>query len=167
MCRVFFDAVLNSPFRVADPEAAQFFWVPVHNGATSPQVMASVLQHIQHGLPYFNRSIQAGLPNHIIVQPADYGFHQSAWEDHGTHAALQRPEVAPGEPPPPRCLPNSLPLSTPAIRDQLHACVWKHMERALYVCVDNHAKSRQEPARQERARQEAAAAPGLDWYRYE
>lgn len=33
------------------------------------QVGANVMHHVIHQLPYFNRSVEAGFANHIIVQP--------------------------------------------------------------------------------------------------
>lgn len=94
-CRVFIDAMLVSPFRVADPAEAAFFWIPMCQGSTTAQVTANVMRHVMEDLPYFNRSIAAGFANHVIVQPGDYGFASRAWGLQNLHPFLQRPVFRP------------------------------------------------------------------------
>ena len=80
-CSVFLEAALVSPFRVADPRHASFFWVPYWHAHGSAQVTLNIFHSIKQRYPFFNASIAAGFPNHVIVQPQDLGFFQPAWAD--------------------------------------------------------------------------------------
>ena len=57
-----------SPFRVADPTAAKYFWVPQAMGTAAAQLTLDTFHWLQSTFPFFNASIKADFANHIIVQ---------------------------------------------------------------------------------------------------
>jgi hypothetical protein len=86
-----------SPFRVADPRKAGFFWLPYYSGAGGVQPFLAAIAHIQSAYPFFNASVSAGFPNHIIVQPADYGFASPSWgHGHLDKDLLDQRHIRPG-----------------------------------------------------------------------